>query len=424
MNHFENRLTKVQLPSGIVNTFTFNGDGQRVQIQDSSATTKQVYDGQKVALETDQTNSTIAVYTSSPGVYGDLVSQKRLLVPHYHVFDPLGSTDRLTSSSATVTDTYIYKGFGEIIFAGATTNPLRFIGRLGYWYSADLRAPHVRRRTLLTILARWTCQDPLGIGNRANPYTYVVNRPLTFTDPSGLFAIEPNLVNDSSVHSWDPRDKTNAGASNRHWVFAQGDLRAVIQKVESEASFEVTHCCPMFCGFGLTVGLGTSSATFTESYVELWMAPEGGGQSAQVENHRKGTKIIADYVLKHCSIRNLRKTVVAWSFDMTADFEAFNVSFNVGEWNADTFYKGTNAFRVTSLVCCGVPVDPPPVDPGLRNLYPQGGAPKRELDGAFPPGPPNAQIHQPPLTAHDEWSARWNCGMRKTTLEYVTTGYR
>ena len=28
---FENRLTKVALPSGIVDTFTYNGDGQRVQ---------------------------------------------------------------------------------------------------------------------------------------------------------------------------------------------------------------------------------------------------------------------------------------------------------------------------------------------------------------------------------------------------------
>ena len=31
----ENRLTQVSLPSGIVDTFTYNGDGQRVQKQDS-----------------------------------------------------------------------------------------------------------------------------------------------------------------------------------------------------------------------------------------------------------------------------------------------------------------------------------------------------------------------------------------------------
>ena len=49
----ENRLTQVALPSGIVDTFTYNGDGQRVQKQDSTGTTKHVWDGQNILLETN-----------------------------------------------------------------------------------------------------------------------------------------------------------------------------------------------------------------------------------------------------------------------------------------------------------------------------------------------------------------------------------
>jgi hypothetical protein len=159
---YENRLTKVQLPSGVVNTFTFSGDGQRLQTQDSSGTLKQIHDGQKVLLETDGTNTTKAVYTSSPGVYGDLVSQKRLLVPHYHVFDPLGSTDRLTSSAQAVTDTYIYKAFGEILLAGSTVNPFRYVGEAGYYFDGDLLCYFATERELDSAAGRWRKRDPLG----------------------------------------------------------------------------------------------------------------------------------------------------------------------------------------------------------------------------------------------------------------------
>ena len=33
----ENRRTRVQLPGGVVDTSVYNGDGQRVQVQDSAA---------------------------------------------------------------------------------------------------------------------------------------------------------------------------------------------------------------------------------------------------------------------------------------------------------------------------------------------------------------------------------------------------
>ena len=186
---FENRLTKVQLGSGVVNTFTFSGDGQRVQTQDSSGTLKQIYDGPKVLLETDQTNTTQAVYTSSPGMYGDLVSQKRLLVPHYHVFDPLGSTDRLVSAAQAVTDTYIYKAFGEIPLTGTTVNPFRYVGSLGYYFNRDTADFHISVRRYLAALGRFASADPTGLLADADLFGYCGNSPMSSADPSGLMKI-------------------------------------------------------------------------------------------------------------------------------------------------------------------------------------------------------------------------------------------
>jgi len=182
---FENRLVKVALPTGILNTFTFSGEGQRVQIQDSSGTTKQIYDGQKVLLEADQTNTTQSAYTSSPGISGNLVSQKRLLVPHYHVFDPLGSTDRLVGSAQDVTDTYIYKAFGELLLAGATTNPFRFRARKpGYYFDRGSNQFHVNR-DLAPSIGRWLSVFTSGIAfpGRLSPhknwYLFAKDSPLS-----------------------------------------------------------------------------------------------------------------------------------------------------------------------------------------------------------------------------------------------------
>ena len=76
---FENRLTQVALPSAIVDTFTYNGDGQRVQKIDSTGTTKHVWDGQNILLETDASNIIQVVYTLAAGALWqfDLAVAKR-----------------------------------------------------------------------------------------------------------------------------------------------------------------------------------------------------------------------------------------------------------------------------------------------------------------------------------------------------------
>ena len=143
---FEDRLTQVALPSGTPNTFTYNGDGQRVQKQDSTGTTKHVWDGQNIILETDGSNAIQAVYTLEPADYGNLISQNRGGTASFYLFDGFDLTDRLTDSSGTVTDTYLYQAFGSVtLLSGSTTNPFGFIGRLGYYYDADLAEYYVRR---------------------------------------------------------------------------------------------------------------------------------------------------------------------------------------------------------------------------------------------------------------------------------------
>ena len=93
----ENRLTRVALPSEIVDSSTYNGDGQRVQKQDSTGTTNHVWDGENILLETNASNIIQVVYTLEPVIYGNLISQSRSGVESFYLFDALGSARQLTS---------------------------------------------------------------------------------------------------------------------------------------------------------------------------------------------------------------------------------------------------------------------------------------------------------------------------------------
>jgi RHS repeat-associated protein len=185
---FENRLTQVALPSGIVDTFTYNGDGQRVQKIDSTGTTKHVWDGQNILLETDGSNIIQVVYSLKPMLYGNLISQRRSGITSFYLFDGLGSTTQLVNSTGSVTDSYLYDSFGSaLLTSGSTVNPFRYVGRVGYYMDVDTAQYYLRARNYAAGIGRFLSRDRILIYRRgANLYSYCGNRPTAPTDPSGL----------------------------------------------------------------------------------------------------------------------------------------------------------------------------------------------------------------------------------------------
>jgi len=99
----ENRLTKWELKGSTTNDYAFNGDGQRTRIADSQTPSgrRLIWDEQNILLETDDAGATQANYTLEPAGYGNLISQRRSTTSSYHLFDALGSTDRLMDSAGT-----------------------------------------------------------------------------------------------------------------------------------------------------------------------------------------------------------------------------------------------------------------------------------------------------------------------------------
>ena len=188
---YENRLAAVELPSSAVSTFTYKGDGLRVEKEDSAGTTKFVWDGQNVLLETDGDGDTVAAYTLAPANFGVLLAQRRGGATKFFHFDALGSTDRLTNAAQAVSDSYLYEAFGKIVTSsGSTANPFKYVGRLGYYFDPELSQYYLRARWYDPATGRFVSRDqasPLG----SHRYVFCIDNPVRYVDPDGVAPVVP-----------------------------------------------------------------------------------------------------------------------------------------------------------------------------------------------------------------------------------------
>ncbi|QDT31466.1 RHS repeat domain-containing protein [Thalassoglobus polymorphus] len=185
---YENKTTLVELPSGIRNTMSYEPDGLRVKLEESTGTKKFIWDDQNYLAESDENDDINVVYTNEPNYYGNLVSQYRksgvVWTPGFYHYEALGSTRQLTDNAETITDTYLYDAWGNVInSSGSTENPFQFTGNVGYYSDVDTENQYIRARIYSPTIGRWCSIDPLGFVGGVNVYlAYFIPR---FIDPSG-----------------------------------------------------------------------------------------------------------------------------------------------------------------------------------------------------------------------------------------------
>jgi RHS repeat-associated protein len=184
---YENKLTKAVLGSGTINTFSYDADGRRTKKEDSGGASKFLWDLENILLDADSSDVTQVVYTLQPVLYGNLLSQIRSGSTSYFQFDALGSTDRLTNSIGTVTDSYLYEAFGNVkATSGTTTNGFKYVGRLGYYLDLDLVKYYMRARYFDPVTGGFLSRDPLDSYQiKITTYSYAGNNSVNTIDPSG-----------------------------------------------------------------------------------------------------------------------------------------------------------------------------------------------------------------------------------------------
>lgn len=208
---YENRLVQMtndQIPMTI--NYEYDPDGNRISKTANSVTTKYINDVAlplvQVLMETTDEDTVLATYT-----YGnDLISSTKydILNTIYYHYDGLGSVRQLTDDNETVTASYTYDAFGNVIVStGTTDNTYGFTGeqqfdeadglvflraryydsRVGRFISRDpILSPrmtwkgHIWSLDLLILQPRHLC-----------PYVYTSNNPVNLLDPAGLASQRP-----------------------------------------------------------------------------------------------------------------------------------------------------------------------------------------------------------------------------------------
>jgi RHS repeat-associated protein len=188
--NYENKMVGITYPDSSLNTFSYDGDGKRLQKQDSTGTLRMVFDPQgptglyDLAKETDGSNNLVAFYTQGPM----LISMRRNSASYFYHPDALGSTSAITSSDETVTSTYKYYAFGdELTSTGTLNNAFKYVGGLGYYSDPDSGLLLLRARYYWPGVARFLTMDPAREGS--NWYVYVRNRAIAQVDPTGVQAL-------------------------------------------------------------------------------------------------------------------------------------------------------------------------------------------------------------------------------------------
>jgi RHS repeat-associated protein len=185
---FENHLVKHDAV-----TIAYDGDGNRVSETTGAGTTQYLVDtlnptGYAQVVEELQNNLVTRRYT-----WGlELISQSQIsnqqTTTSFYGFDGHGSVRLLTNSAGTITDTYDYDAFGNLLAStGSTSNNYLFAAEqfdpaLGIYYNRARYYDERNGRFWTMDIFEGVDDTPLSL----HRYAYVASDPVNNTDPCGM----------------------------------------------------------------------------------------------------------------------------------------------------------------------------------------------------------------------------------------------
>ncbi len=181
---FENRLIEFNY-TGMLAQYKYDPFGRRIERNVNGTITRYLYDGPNIVTEYDGSWNVKAQYVSTLDI-DDPLTVTQGANTYYYQEDGLGSVVNLTGSAGNVVKTYTYKSFGEIHSeTGSLVQPFTFIGRE---YDPESGLYFYRARYYDPRAGRFLTKDPRGfMGGDVNLYRFVLNNPVNFRDPLGLW---------------------------------------------------------------------------------------------------------------------------------------------------------------------------------------------------------------------------------------------
>ncbi|WP_437962692.1 RHS repeat-associated core domain-containing protein (plasmid) [Sorangium sp. So ce119] len=220
------RYTPFDLPERITqgaSTVTFAYDGDQQRIRKTTPEKETLYFGDLYERVTDAASGTVEhrYHVHSPERVVAIVTRGGSDdgTRYVHV-DHLGSVDALTDEDGDVVERRSYDAFGQrrnpawgepapASFTSKTTQ-----GFTGHESDDELGLVNMKGRMYDPRIGRFLTTDPIVsfmfFGQSWNPYSYVLNSPLSFVDPSGFEPEEQELFVDPEFHN-DPEVRRELG---------------------------------------------------------------------------------------------------------------------------------------------------------------------------------------------------------------------
>ena len=149
-------------------------------------TTRYLYEGDKVVLETDAKGAETAYQGYGTNLLTRRVKGEKT-EQYYYLYNAHGDVTGLLDKKGTLAATYDYDAFGTVLSqTGDADNNITYAG---YQYDKESGLYYLNARYYDSVTARFITEDTYS-GERNDPlslnlYTYCVNNPIVYEDPSG-----------------------------------------------------------------------------------------------------------------------------------------------------------------------------------------------------------------------------------------------
>ena len=178
--------------------YSYNGEGYRVTKTENERTTNYLYEADKVVLETDVEGNETA-----RNIYGtNLLTRTAQNDTMNYMYNGHGDVTALIGENGAIQATYYYDAFGNITEqTGDVNNSVTYAG---YQYDKDTDLYYLNARYYDSKTARFLSEDtytgdpndPLSL----NLYSYCVNNPITYSDPTGHWQeSDKNLIQSARI---------------------------------------------------------------------------------------------------------------------------------------------------------------------------------------------------------------------------------